>query len=428
MSKIIYSKRNNTPILQLPSTLSFKNKNLVDFNSYLSIFDWSYSGDKLVIDGSKCVNANYQALSLLILYIWFLKSKGCYVRLYCNKRSTFGQMWYRLGGAGCYNVFEDSNENFRFIYDKPMFAIRNQSIDIPSALDKILDYTTKIDMDLISGHEGTLRYIVSELLYNTLEHGYNPHIPSLLQFNWYKNKGQLSFIIADLGIGIKKHLEKTYSVFTSDMTALEYAIKPEISGTFGAPKRPYEGQNNAGMGLYLSSNIGKTLEADMYIVSGQGLLHISPTDITSNTLRQPWPGTFVYMTIGFDKFKTFDINDELERLRQKAKAEVDARKNIDASKEIVIDMYNYFGKHCEVKYEAIKQRDKRILPALAEGKTVVLDFTEAETATHSFLVALLATPICNTGIKAYKLIKIKGAKPPIRATIDFIFDSYTPED
>ena len=116
------------------------------------------------------------------------------------------------------------------------------------------------------------------------------------------------------------------------------------------------------------------------------------------------------MTIGFDKFKTFDINDELERLRQKAKAEVDARKNIDASKEIVIDMYNYFGKHCEVKYEAIKQRDKRILPALTEGKTVVLDFTEAETATHSFLVALLATPICNTGIKAYKLIKIKGAE------------------
>ena len=308
-----------------------------------------------------------------------------------------------------------------------MFAIRNQSIDIPSALDKILDYTTKIDMDLISGHEGTLRYIVSELLYNTLEHGYNPNIPSLLQFNWYKNKGQLSFIIADLGIGIKRHLEKTYPVFTSDMTALETAIKPEVSGTFGAPKLPYEGQNNAGMGLYLSSNIGKTLEADMYIVSGQGLLHISPTDITSNTLRQPWPGTFVYMTIGFDKFKTFDINDELERLRQQAKAEVDARKNIEAPKEVVIDMYNYFGKHCEVKYEAIKQRDKRILPALAEGKTVVLDFTEAETATHSFLVALLATPICNTGIKAYKLIKIKGANPPIRATIDFIFDSYTSE-
>lgn len=107
MSKIIYTKRKNR-ILKLPATLSFKNKNLVDFNSYLSIFDWSYDGPNLIIDGSNCVNANYQALSLLILYIWFLKSKGCYVKIYCNKHSTLGQMWYRLGAPGCYNVFENS--------------------------------------------------------------------------------------------------------------------------------------------------------------------------------------------------------------------------------------------------------------------------------------------------------------------------------
>lgn len=424
MSKIIRTKK-GTYILKLPSTLSFKSKNFVDFDSYLSIFDWNYNKDSLVIDGTGCRNANYQALALLIQYIWFLKAKGIYVKLFYDKESTLAQMWYRLGGAGCYKVLHDSNENFRFIYDKPMFAIRNPSTDIPTALNKILDYTTQIEMDLISGHESTLRYIISELLYNTLEHGYNPNIPSLLQFNWYKNKGQLSFIIADLGIGVKSHLEKTYPAFPSDMTALEFAIKPEISGTFGSPKQPYEGKNNAGMGLYLSSNIGKTLEADMYIVSGRGLLHISPTDITSNTLREPWPGTFIYMTVGFDKFKTFDINEELERLRKQAKVEVDSRNNKETPQEVILDMYNYFGRNCEVKYEAIKRRDKQILPALAEGKTVILDFTNTETATHSFLVALLATAICNTGIKSYKLIKIIGANPTIRSTIDFIFDSYT---
>ena len=81
-----------------------------------------------------------------------------------------------------------------------------------------------------------------------------------------------------------------------------------------------------------------------------------------------------------------------------------------------------------IKYEAIKQRDRKILPALADGNTITLDFSNTKTATHSFLVALLATPIRNTGIKAYKLIKVKGANPIIRATIDFIFDSYTPND
>ena len=417
--------RKGIPIIKLPRTLSFKNNNIVDFNAYLSIFDWNFEGPSIIIDGRACISANYQALSLLIQYLWFLKSKGTYIYFNIDGNTALRKMWQRIGGSGCYKVLEDSNENFNTVYDKPMFAIRNQTTDVSSAIGKILQYTSQIDMDLISGHEDTLRYIVSELLYNTLEHGYNPQIPSLLQFNWYRDKNQLSFIIADLGVGIKRHLEQTYPPFSSDTTALEEAIKPEISGTFGTPKSPYSAQNNAGMGLFLSSNLGKKLEADTYIVSGTGLLHISPTDITSDTLRRAWPGTFVYMTIGFDKFRSFNFSKELEDLRAKAKQEVEARNNKPTEVEITIDMYNYCGENCEVKYEAINRRDKQILPALAKGKTVVLDFSNTKTATHSFLAALLVTPIRSVGIKAYKLIKIKGANPSVRATIDFIFDSYT---
>ena len=42
--------------------------------------------------------------------------------------------------------------------------------------------------DLIRGYEDAVRYIISELTYNALEHGFNPQIPSLLQFNWYRDK------------------------------------------------------------------------------------------------------------------------------------------------------------------------------------------------------------------------------------------------
>ena len=254
--------RKGVPIIKLPRTLSFKNNNIVDFNAYLSIFDWNFEGPSIIIDGRACISANYQALSLLIQYLWFLKSKGTYIYFNIDGNTALRKMWQRIGGSGCYKVLEDSNENFNTVYDKPMFAIRNQTTDVSSAIGKILQYTSQIDMDLISGHEDTLRYIVSELLYNTLEHGYNPQIPSLLQFNWYRDKNQLSFIVADLGVGIKRHLEQTYPPFSSDTTALEEAIKPEISGTFGAPKGPYSAQNNAGMGLFLSSNLGKKLEAD----------------------------------------------------------------------------------------------------------------------------------------------------------------------
>lgn len=57
-------------------------------------------------------------------------------------------MWQRIGGSGCYKVLENSNENFNTVYDKPMFAIRNQTTDVSSAIGKILQYTSQIDMAL----------------------------------------------------------------------------------------------------------------------------------------------------------------------------------------------------------------------------------------------------------------------------------------
>lgn len=417
------TKRKHIKKIVLPNTLSFKNKNFVDFESYLSLFDWDYNQKIIYIDGRGCKNANYQALSLLILYCWHLKRKGVYVKLIMS--SQLKRMWTSIGGVGSFNVLEDSSVNFRYVYNKPLFAIRNPSTDIPQALNQILDYSKSLDFDLINGHEDTLRYIISELLYNTVEHGYNPNIPSLLQFNWYRKKNQLSFILADLGVGIKSHLENAYPHFESDRSALEFAIKPEVSGTFNSSQNPYNTQNNAGMGLFISSNLGKKLEADMYIVSGSGLLHISPTDITSSTLRNHWPGTFIYITIGFDKFKSFVFSSELERLRAQAKLEVEARKQDARPTDCFLDMFNLFGPQCEVKYEAVNIRDRYILPAINNNSTIILDFSNAEFATHSFLVALLATPIRRLGLKAYKKIKIKGANDTIRSTLDFIFDSYT---
>jgi hypothetical protein len=46
-------------------------------------------------------------------------------------------------------------------------------------------------------------------------------------------------------------------------------------------------------------------------------------------------------------------------------------------------------------------------------------------APHSFLSALLATPIKILGLPAYKKIKIVNAAPEIRETIDYILDENT---
>ena len=334
-------------------------------------------------------------------------------------------MWNRLDGPNYLSILNNSQNNFHYVYNKPLFAIKYKDHNITQMLNTIRDYAMDLPTDLIRGYEDAVRYIISELTYNALEHGFNPQLPSLLQFNWYRDKNQLSFILADLGVGIKTHLEQTYAPFTNNTDAIAMALEPEISGTFGVNVGPYKQQNNAGMGLYLSSNLGKTLEADMYIVSGDGVAHISPLDVTYTTLNNSWPGTFIYMTIGFDRLKTYDLHKHLEDFRKHATETVAKRNNIVRAPELYIDMYNYCGERCEVKLEAINLRERKIIPAITKGETVILDFSHAITATHSFLTALLADSIKILGLKSYKQIKIIGANETIRTIIDFVFDTYT---
>ena len=424
MTNTLRTKK-GTPIIPLPKTFSFIQNGITEFDSILSLFKWNYSNTKIIIDGNQCKHASYQTLTLLILYLWKLKQQKTFISIQFPKHSTLDIMWNRLDGPNYLSILNNSQNNFHYVYNKPLFAIKYKDHNITQMLNTIRDYAMDLPTDLIRGYEDAVRYIISELTYNALEHGFNPQIPSLLQFNWYRDKNQLSFILADLGIGIKNHLEQTYAPFTSNTDAIAMALEPEISGTFGVNLGPYKQQNNAGMGLYLSSNLGKTLEADMYIVSGDGVAHISPLDVTYTTLDNAWPGTFIYMTIGFDRLKTYDLHKHLEEFRKHATETVAKRNNIVRAPELYIDMYNYCGERCEVKLEAINLRERKIIPAIKKGETVILDFSHAITATHSFLTALLADPIKILGLKSYKQIKIIGANETIRTIIDFVFDTYT---
>lgn len=417
--------KQGTPIIPLPKAFSFIQNGITEFDSILSLFKWNYSNTKIIIDGNQCKHASYQTLTLLILYLWKLKQQKTFISIQFPKHSTLDIMWNRLDGPNYLSILNNSQNNFHYVYNKPLFAIKYKDHNITQMLNTIRDYAMDLPTDLIRGYEDAVRYIISELTYNALEHGFNPQIPSLLQFNWYRDKNQLSFILADLGIGIKNHLEQTYAPFTNNTDAIAMALEPEISGTFGVNVGPYKQQNNAGMGLYLSSNLGKTLEADMYIVSGDGVAHISPLDVTYITLNNSWPGTFIYMTIDFDRLKTYDLHKHLEDFRKHATETVAKRNNIVRAPELYIDMYNYCGERCEVKLEAINLRERKIIPAIQKGETVILDFSHAITATHSFLTALLADPIKILGLKSYKQIKIIGANETIRTIIDFVFDTYT---
>jgi hypothetical protein len=420
--------RDRAVTLTLPPTFIFKDHDLIDFSKSLSFFDWTLENRPVRIDFTQCESANYQTLSLLVPYVWRLRTQGCRISFgLADPISGASQMWRRMGGQGAFNVSTNPNDNFKGDRYKPLVAIRNAQ-DFKNALNRIENYTTEFDVEYLR----TLRYVISELLYNTLEHGISTfwykgrqlRTPSIVQFTWYDTRKELHFIVADTGVGIKRHLEQAYPPFESHADAIRYAIRPQVSGTFFGSD-PYQAKNNAGVGLFISSNIVRRLNADMHIVSGDGVLHVSPRDISAKIISQSWPGTFVLVSVRLEAVVTFGLHAMMQEFRQAAEREIHKAAEMDADQQFYLHISNYFGPNAEDKEMAIRVRDTRLLPAVTDGKRILVDFEGVRSAPHSFLSALLATPIRVMGLRAYKNIKVVNASPEIRETIDFILDENT---
>lgn len=177
--------------LRLPAAFTFKDHDLIDFDKSLSFFDWSLSNCPVNIDLRICQSANYQALALLVPYIWRLRKQGCRVSFELSDPPLgASRMWRNMGGPQAFNVSINPNDNFHANEYKPLIAIRNSN-DFKFAISKLESYTGNFDVEYLN----TLRYVISELLYNTIEHGSSTfrfkyqslRTPSIIQFTWYEN-------------------------------------------------------------------------------------------------------------------------------------------------------------------------------------------------------------------------------------------------
>ena len=411
----------------LPPRLSFRHHDVYDFETPLKVLDWTPANESVALDFTKVHSANYQGLAILVPYVWYLRCRGCNIRIVTDKETTGpSAMWGRMGAQGWSQVLFNADQNFKSTRYKPLIALRSQE-DFSRALATAEEFAKNFNVE----YEKTLRYVVSELLYNALEHGSaacesteDVRIPAIIQFSWYKEKHELHFVVADLGVGIKRHLEQSYPPFEDDAVAIRKSLEPQVSGTFGT-RDPYGAKNNAGMGLFISSSIVRRAHADMHIVSGNGLVHVSPRDITSRTLSASWPGTLVHVAVRLGAIPDINLHRMMAEAREDARREIDAATNRDLEDRFLLHMRNYFGPYAEDKFAAARYRDRHLLPAVESGLTILIDFDGVVSAPHSFLSALLATPIQRTGLPAYKRFKVVNAPPEIRETIDYILDENT---
>ncbi len=417
--------------LELPEGFSFYTRGFLDFDHVIQYFDWNPHEHSLTIDLSACLRSNFQTLALLVQYAWYLTLNGHKVTFkYGTARSGVTKMLTAMGALEWREVLLSDGRDFTNYPGRKTFALRRRS-DVQSTINN----ARRAIMNYRIGFPQYMSYLISELLYNATEHGRRVAgvencqvmVPAIFQFGLYTQLNRLSFLFSDLGVGIKEHLEQSYPPFPTHQEAIIYALRPNVSGTFAQQSQPYSTRNNAGMGLTYSSLMSKRLKGDMYIVSHNGVVHVSPEDVTSHQLKGSWPGTFVLINLNVGSAPSLSLEELMAEIRLNAKQELDGASRKEESERYVVSIFNYFGKYAEDKDAAITFRDRRLLPAVEQGKRIDLDFRDVETVPHSFLNALLATAVQRLGIKAYQWIRIYNAPGPIHEIFDKVLEDNLPK-
>ncbi|MFP4473461.1 MAG: ATP-binding protein [Candidatus Omnitrophota bacterium] len=161
----------------------------------------------------------------------------------------------------------------------------------------------------------TIGYIVSELVRNVIEHS-GSEKGAFLCAQYYKKSNTVRIGIADIGEGIKKTINQSYSAKT-DLEAIQLALWPGITGT---TRREGGSEQNAGAGLFFIKSIAWVNRNFFVLYSGNALykllhrtqksrlvLKADPLEDRCSTDEQlpHWPGTIVGIDINLDQTEEF---------------------------------------------------------------------------------------------------------------------------
>lgn len=191
----------------------------------------------------------------------------------------------------------------------------------PSDLNAVIgDVSALLHLDREPDGLAAIRYCVSELVRNVLEHSQSPEGAYVCAQRYFDTEPKrVTIAVADCGVGIQRHLGKVYpEALTDGLTALRLAMKP---GVTGAPRGMYGAPDNAGAGLFITRAIAKATGGYFVLLSGSGAfrlrrcasalkpqIFIDPYDETQSDrwkLSTEWQGTVAATEIMTEKISNF---------------------------------------------------------------------------------------------------------------------------
>jgi anti-sigma regulatory factor (Ser/Thr protein kinase) len=203
--------------------------------------------------------------------------------------------------------------------------------------DELTKFITEITplLHLKPIHADPLRYVLSELIRNVLEHALSKQ-GAIVSAQYYTKSNTVRVGIADIGVGIWKTINQSHNP-KNDLDAIRLALIPGITGT---TQKEGGTEYNAGAGLFFIKSIA-TVNKDFFVIySGNAMykllkrkgkritLHADPFD-DRHTKRENlpfWQGTVVGIDLSLDTTQEFSLLLKLinktynEAIRERKKA------------------------------------------------------------------------------------------------------------
>ena len=168
-----------------------------------------------------------------------------------------------------------------------------------------------------------MKYIVSELIRNVLEHSLSED-GAVVSAQYHKKTNKIRIGIADTGIGIKKSMELFHQP-QNEIEAIKLALTPGITGT---TRNEGGTEFNAGAGLFFTKSIAKVNKDFFVIYSGKTMYKLlkrtgSMVKLYADPFKDRhsihddfphWQGTIVGVDISLEQ--TYEFTVMLDMIRE----------------------------------------------------------------------------------------------------------------
>ncbi|MDR0965349.1 MAG: hypothetical protein LBM75_02380 [Myxococcales bacterium] len=275
----------------------------------------------------------------------------------------------------------------------------------------------------------TIYYVLVELLRNALQHSQDKlgAVVAAQLGNKGRNKKcpVIQVAVADAGIGIQRSISGKHPEVQEAKTALDRALWPSFSGTFEEGESG--SQTNAGMGLFFIAEMAKRLAGTLLISSRGATLSLrgDPNFNGHHELRflngVEFPGTLVAFEIPENSVE--ELKGLFEVIKQTAE-ERTPRREIhrwftfeNPSEELLGErrIIRVAAEDTNKAFELSEEFQKRLF----ERKPLVLDFSNLQILTQSYLHALLYESLRLAWARKVP-IYIINVSPAIRSTLELL--------